>query len=416
MNSHAIVPIETWAYSGLDLAMRGMSVDVGHLAEALIYYDRVSLNVSNQAQFADVLSWFVDQGEFETLLSLVTDGTLNVYEYSFLTAPIQREDDGPLILMNMQEEGQVQANSFEMRFLYHQKVDAVIADKKKRRRLYQAFRGRVTEVKAEAFAESIEVARTDFADGRRSALVMQAFIDNLYRTKNLGRPPQVVCKVVSTPEGHHQTTYNLDFKEIEKLVGRNLWHRASPITGNAMSCRFLQSASDLGCDLFLPQPMSVLVGDKLFESARACNKPGSIIESLEASVEFPDVRALVNEGRISIKEVLYLRGKSKRFRDWLQSEASRDRDALIAYHHEVARDSGYQTAGRKTLGMFGFLAGPAVGAAIGAGLGPAGAAVGAAVGGALTWATDIGMRMENWKPVMFGNWYRTKIEELDAGG
>lgn len=416
-HSRALVPIEAWAFNSPDLGCQGISVDLGHLAESLLYYDQILLNVSNQPQFAKVLSWFVQQDRLDTLLSLVSEGSIQVYEYSFMSTSIHDPEKDRYILMNMQDEEQKRPDSFERRYLYHKDVEAVIPKGSMRRKLYQAFRGRVIEVKAEQFGSAIEEARRDFTDGERNALIVQAFVDEVYRYRQLGRPPTVGYSMVSNVDGSHTMTFNIDFKKLAELAGATLgWGRHTPLTGNVISCRFLQSASELGCDLYLSQPISRLVGDKLFESATAVNKPGEIIETLQSEVEFPDIRALVNNGRLDIDNILYLRAKSKRFRQWLQDEADRDRDAIIAYHHEVAKETGFASVGKKALNLFGFVGGAAIGAAIGSGAGPGGSALGAAAGGAVSWAADLGSKLGGpWRPVAFGNWFRERITELDRG-
>jgi hypothetical protein len=196
------------------------------------------------------------------------------------------------------------------------------------------------------------------------------------------------------------------------------WHTGASIAGAAVNNRFLLSASRLRYDLYLPRPMSTLTGDKLFESARAVQRSGDVIESLKATVEFPDVRSLVNAGRLDIDAILELRRGAAQFRKWLQSEADRDRDALIAYHNDVAKRSGFRTAAPHILNMFGWLAGGAAGSAVGAAIaGPFGAAIGGAAGGALSYTIDIGAKMSSaqWRPVVFGTWMRDRISKLDGG-
>ena len=46
-------------------------------------------------------------------------------------------------------------------------------------------------------------------------------------------------------------------------------------------------------------------------------------------------------------------------------ESDRDRDAIIAYHHEVAKESGIVKATRKALNLFGVIGGGALGGALG---------------------------------------------------
>lgn len=416
-HSRAIVPIETWAFNAPELCARGITVDIGHFAESLIYYDQVILNVANQPQFAQVLSWFACQNHFDTMLSLVAEGTFQVYEYSFVTTPVFDSARSEYILMHLQDKEQQKNDSFESRYLYHKDVEKVVSKTSDRRKLYQTFRGKVIEVKASQFSRTIEESRRDFADARRHALNVQAFIDELYEYRNLGRPPRVEASVNVNTDGSHTVTYNIDFKLLSGLAGPAInWGDHSPLAGSTQSCRFLQSASELECDLYLARPISTLVGDKLYESIRAVNRPGEIIETLKYMVEFPDVRALVNEGRLGVEDILYLRSKAMRFRRWLQDESDRDRDALFAYHHEVAKDAGFRAAGRKMLNMFGFIGAPVVGAILGSEAGQIGAVVGTAIGGGLSWLADIGSKVgEPWRPIVFGNWYRERITELDMG-
>ena len=71
MSDHvtALVPIESWCYNSPVLRANGSTVDLGLLAEALIYYDRVLINVANPLQFAEMLNWFIAQNKFEDFLS-----------------------------------------------------------------------------------------------------------------------------------------------------------------------------------------------------------------------------------------------------------------------------------------------------------------------------------------------------------
>jgi hypothetical protein len=177
----AIVPIEAWAFSSPDLGWRGISIDIGHLAESLIYYEQVYLNVSNQPQLAKLLSWFVDQGRFDTFLSLVSEGTIQFYEYSFMSAAIHDVRRNRFILRNLQDPEQQKPDSFEKRFLYHRDIEAVIADRAMRAKLYKAFRGRVIEAKADRFVASVEEVQRDIANPQRQALVVQAFVDEVYQ-------------------------------------------------------------------------------------------------------------------------------------------------------------------------------------------------------------------------------------------
>ena len=160
MSEHkvALVPIESWCYNSPELLVSGQSIDLGLLAEALLYYDRVMLQVTNQAQFSALLAWTIRSGHFDEFLDLVKDGIVTVYDYSFLTAPF--EADGAFTLVNLQDPVQAVYGTFPRRYLYHAEVEAVIPHARRRKRLYEAFRDRVYEVKADDFGASGENAQS----------------------------------------------------------------------------------------------------------------------------------------------------------------------------------------------------------------------------------------------------------------
>ena len=60
MTNHksVLVPLEAWTYSSLGLKIAGKSIDIGLFAEALLYYDCVIVNPTNQPQFAEFIRWF----------------------------------------------------------------------------------------------------------------------------------------------------------------------------------------------------------------------------------------------------------------------------------------------------------------------------------------------------------------------
>lgn len=414
-HARALVPIESWCFNSPELLTQGKSVDLGLLAEALIYYDQVLFNVADQPQFAAVLEWFLRQNCFSDLLKLFQDGTLYVYEYSFLPASVYDEKNDQYFLYNLEDEEQQKPNSFERRFLYHSAVQNLIIKGRHRNQLYRVLRDRVIEAKAREFEDAIHVSRKDFGDVYRNSLIVQSFIDELFRFRGLEPPPEIGVQIKS--DGPKQTaTFNIDFKVISELAGESLnWHSGSPLVGGAAANRLLLSASRLNSDLFLPRPMSVLVGDKLYESSKAANKTKETIESLKEKVEFPDIRFLVNGGKLGVKDILFLRKKAKRFRTWLQTGAERDRDAIIAYHHEVAKETNLTKYGRKALSLFGFIGGGALGGGLGASLaGPSGAALGGAAGGAFSYLLDVGSKLgQEWKPVIFGEWLKERIIKID---
>ena len=416
-HASAIVPIETWCFNSPDVAVAGQAVDLGLFAEALLYYDAVLVHVSTPGQFATLLKWVQSSGHFEDFVRLVQEGAIFMYDYSFLTVPAQK--DGVWALLNAQDPVQAAYGTFPRRFLYHEEVERAVPSSRRRKRLYEALRDHVIEAKADDFGPAIRNAQADYSDARRSRIIVQAFVDEVYRYRKLGRPPEVQAVVTPQSDGERiNVTWNVDFAQLNKLAGSSLGFAVhSPLSAAGVSNRLLWSAASRNCDLFLGRPMAHLVGDKLFESVGSAARAGEIIQNLKGAVQFPDVRALTNEGTLHFGDVLSIREKARRFRGWLQEESDRDRDALIAYHNEVAVESGLASAGRKTIAVFGVLAGGAVGGALGATFaGPEGGAVAGAAGAGLTYLTDIGAKIgAGWRPIVFGQWLESRIAQYLDG-
>ena len=416
MTNHttAIVPLECWAFASPDLAYSGKTIDLGLFAESLIYYDRVLVNPSNPNQFAELLKWFIQQDALNDFFYLVDAQVLQIYEYSFLSTAIQKE--GVYSLMNIQDKLQMEEGSFEKRFLYGREIESLFTSNRKRQKLYRSLRGNVIEVKADKFGSPIENARNDFTNARRNSLVIQSLVDDIYDVLGKKYPPEVQAEIIKgSINGRNTIRFNINLDQLKDECGGKInIHNGSPLTASAHSNRFIWSAATQNCDLFLPRPMSVLVGDKLYESAEVVAKSGEIIESLKAQVEYPDIRYLVNTGKLNLKDILAIRKKAKKFRSWLQAENDRDRDALIAYHNEVAEELKIVKFGRSSIKVFGILSAGALGGIVGASIaGPPGSALGGLTGSAVGYLGDVMSKINSdWKPVVFGNWLDSRIREI----
>jgi len=416
-HSTALVPIDTWAFGSPDVQAIGRSVDIGLMAEALLYFERVLLHVTTQSQFADLLRWVQRSGDFELFLSLVRDGVITMYDYSFHTGPISK--DGVYSLWNIQDAVQAAYGTFHRRFLYHREVEDAVPNSRRRKALYAAFRDRVIEAKADDFGPAIENARNDFYDSRRNAVIVQAFVDELYRFRKLGRPPEIKAHITPRADGLGQdVTWNVSYDKLQELAGATVpFGNHTPLAAAGVCNRLLWSAATRQCDLYLGPPMGYLVGDKLYETVRTPARIDQVLVELKTRVEFPDVRAVVNDGALTLTEIVKLRAQAARFRMWLQSEADRDRDAIVAYHNEVAKESGLTRAARKSVAAFGVVGGGALGGAIGAAAaGPIGGAVGGAAGAGLTYLTDLGAKLgADWHPVVFAEWLQDRIAKYVQG-
>jgi hypothetical protein len=440
-NDHttAIVPLQCWAYESPLLRRDRTPIDVGLLAEALIYYDRILLipvtevpvakvfetppvtkeparpfDAEWRRSFLQLVEWFVQRDAYAELVALFSDGTLNVYHYAFYTLPMIKS--GKYMLWNMQDEEEGKGDeTFLRRFLASRDFESIVPKGRHREKLYRALVGRVTEVHASEFDQAVENARVDFVNATAARVAVQSLVDEFRALLPADVPREITVQSIDLGGGDTNLTFNVNLEALGKLLGPLELGIPTPLCGLAHSNRLLWSAATSNCDLYLPTPISRLVNTKLVESNERRTKSHQVIETLEAKIDFPDIRQLVNSSQLSFADVLKIRGKAQRFRKWLQTQAERDRDALLAYHHEVAQASGFARTAGKTLKLFGTLAGAGLGAMAGAAVaGPPGAMGGAvAVGGVAAKVAEEGVRFvfdvagkldEEWKPVVFGDW------------
>ena len=411
-HSKALVPLESWSYNSPEIRYGGKTIDIGLMAEALIYYDQVLLSITNQPQLAEFVNWFVSQKKYGDLISLFQDETIKLYDYSFATAAVLDAATDSYITVNLQDPIEEKQNTFEQRFLYHESLDRCFKNSRERINLYKALRGKVIEVKAKDFGSSIENAKKDYLDPKRSALLVQSFVDEVYPLLKLGDTPSITATIEAVPNGH-RTTYNINFNDLSRVLGRNLnFDRGTPLTGILHCNRLIWSAAQQKCDLYLGNPMANLVGNKLYESHLRNTKTKETISQLTHKVEFPDIRKLVNEGKLDFAEILRIRNKAKRFRDWLQNEGDRDRDAFVAYHTEVSKELGIISLGRKTLRLFGNVGLPIAEDFVTKAY-PELAIATTVIGKGISYTLDVASKLgEGWKPIVFGNWVKDRIEKL----
>lgn len=420
-HSKTIVSLEAWAFHSPDLLKsQSEAVDIGLLAEALIYYDRVLIDPGTERHFALLMKWFKEQGKFDDLLALIADGSIEFVYYAFFTAPIHNQVEGTYSIWNVADPIWNKPGSFLPKILYSNAVTQALERTRDRNKLYRAIEGKVIELKSEHFGPAVDNAREDFISAEKSKSAVQAFIDELYSYSALGKPPQVATSVTKSAKGT-SVTFNVSFDEIAKLAGPHIqFHKSSVISAMAHSNRAIWTAAKLNCDLFQGFPLAALTRYKFSEVDLRMEKKSQIIEELQKEVEFPDIRRLVNTGKIGWDQVMEFRKKGKRFRDWLNTEGERDRNAIIAYHEEVAKECGILSAGRKSLSLFGVLGCAATSTYVGGIVGGppgavAGAVVGAAAGETVKYVFDVASKLNaDWKPVVFGRWLKNQLKDHNS--
>ena len=445
-HSLAFVPLASGYFQSPELFARGRTVDTGLLAEALIFYDRVLIHVDNPHQFADLVSWLTQQGlKRSALLKLLTDGSIQIYNYAFTTNPYVEPSNGFIKgLYNLQDQVMVKPRSFAKRFLEFEQLRTCFSTLKQYQSFCDAAAEKVIEVKADDIGDQgVMNAWRDFLNPERNALISRKLIGEMYGIKRRGKPPRVRVAVNSIRTGAdfedllrrfssgkgpilvrspgeiggslHELTWNLDLTSLPGLEGDRIVFGATlPLSAAAMANKYIWSASDLKCDLYLPRSVDSIVGDKLFEANQAISrtqtKTRTFIRRLELKAAFPDIRRHVNLDKIDFDQVLRFRRnpKTKKFRHFLNAEADVDRDALVAYLDESVRASGFTRVRKRVLPLLS--AGAGLTSVVGGAMGSAKTEV---AGGIASFLIGVGASLgTEWTPKVFGDWYGREITKL----
>lgn len=450
--SLALVPVASGYFQSPELFARGRTVDTGLLAEALVFYDQVLIHVDNPHQFADLISWLVQQGLSQPdLLRLIREGSLQIYNYAFTTNPHVEPANGFIYdLWNIQDQVMIKPNSFGERFLGFEGLRNSFGTLKQYERFCAAVDGKVVEVKADEIgSEGIMNSWRDFLNSDRNALISRKLIREMYRIRRLGKAPTVKVTVMPIDSGEdfdellrrrssssrsilvrspeeigcrlHELSWDFDITNLPGLEGEKIVFGTSlPLSAAAMANKYIWSAAKLKCDLYLPRPIDSIVGDKLYEANEAVSKlqanTRTLVRRLELRAAFPDIRRYVNSDKIDMNDVLHLRRSSqtRRFRRFLRTAPETEREALLAYLHESATSAGYTRTPKRVLPLVSIVAG-AAGSALGSHI-TQDAVIGSFVGGVLSggasYLIGLGATMADWTPKVFGNWYGAEITRL----
>ncbi|PZS07660.1 MAG: hypothetical protein DLM70_03285 [Chloroflexi bacterium] len=407
-HKRVLVPLEAWEYNSPLLKIEGKRTDLGLLAEALLYYDQVFVDIQSEHQLEDLLRWAIERDHINSLLTLIHEGVLKFHYHAFLTTAVSTE--GVFRLLHIEDTAQARGASFPEKIIY--RADYSCLHARKQRALIQEIERNYVEAKVDNYELPIEDARRALGDPEYCSQLLQTFIDDLYRGLHLGKPPQVSCEIEQVSPETYTIKWNTDFTQITNMTSGKLDFRPDiPIIGEAHTNRCIMTAIRNGLDLSLGDVMATLAGNKLVEASEHSGRVREIIQELKIEVEFPDVRGLVNSGDMYLDTVLEIRAKSSKFRGWLQQEGDKDRNALSAYHNEVAQASGVAKQGVATLKLFGILS--STGAAAARVVDPTGAVSTAltATTGVTNFLGFIGDRLvKDWKPVVFGDWVKKRLD------
>ena len=415
-HSQTLVPIETWCYASPDEAIKWNRIDLWLFAESLLYYDKSIIAPSTPDIFYELLNYFSNKNQLDIFYKLFEDKIVWIYDHAFISTAVY--NDWEFSIWNIQDPIQERPNTFRQRYLYNPKINEILPKARYRKRLYSALEWNFMEGKASDFEAEINDAREDFGNNKRNAVIVQALVDNIYSTYNLGKAPDIAVKIDSNVEWKYTITWNIDFNELNQLTWNKLWlHLWIPFTALANGNKLIWTASKLWSDLYLPSPMSQLVGNKLQESLLRIDKPQWITNILKDRVGFPDIRNLVNSWQLDFHDVMRIRKEAKKFRLWLQEEWEKDRDAILAYQNEFIEAVWLEKLWKKAYNIFWvFWWWGTIWAVVWAAISPE-----PILWAAIWWITTgfidyLWRRLDtDWRPIVFWNWtssyVKNKIQE-----
>ncbi|MFH1362073.1 MAG: hypothetical protein ABIH69_05405 [bacterium] len=218
-HSRVLFPLGTWCYNSPEINHEGRSLDIGLLAESLIYYDQIFLNVETPKQFSELISWFKKENAYPELLTLFNENILNIYEYSFVSAAIKDTKAGSYVFFNMQDQTQEKPNTFEQRYLYDSSLSHVLTHSRERAKLFKALNNKVTEVKASQFGAAIDNARLDSQSSTKTTLAIQALVDEIYPILRLGPPPNITTTIEHSGS-KYGINYNINLSLLSSKLGK----------------------------------------------------------------------------------------------------------------------------------------------------------------------------------------------------
>lgn len=405
---------------------------VGQLSVGLIYYERVHVLLERPEDLSEILAFFIRCGEFEAFFKLVDEGTIVFHNPTFMIPAMSQGewlfdlDYLRIQVVRPSTAPQVHiTGNFRDRILYSPPVARAIGRGSRFRRLSRLSALVNVDVEPKQFLSAAAATNADFFSKDRATMLLrlsllrqseqlQPFINELSVT-DIDR--------LTLPDGKAgrklQVHIGGSLEAAVVRLGCKLPEQAGELSFVGNAYFQMAFAAHHGVDLW-PERTTAGVIDLKLDELVASTGVSQIVDVLQESVEFPDIAQLVESGKLSAADVLKLRRMSSRFREWLQTQADRDGDAIIAYHSEVARESGLWTLGRNAIRIFGVVGGAAGGAALSNQVGTSGvtgAAVGAAIGEAGSKAIEFGADMlakmgAGWRPLVFGQRYRNLVVKL----
>lgn len=364
----------------------GPLIDVGALAEGLLFYGRVAI-VGNGATLEDIVARIPPF----VLLSLLRDGRLEFHhladQIGVATTPMSNGRSLHQLIRFSSPDHTVENDGIRA-------FAAAAGGTGKARRGARQFAQLLRPLDHSAFdQDSVLQALSDISG-------TQASVDSLVRTVVPGLPPAENLRFrVNLDDGGFYVDTNIDFARLNEL-----YHKAVPPAhsslGEAYILAALQGAYEatyfagvLDSEVAVDAVERVVQAEAVEAIVRRYERSESEIDSF-VELTLSDghaIREAVNSGAVSFSAVVELLESADKFRHWLREQPP-DASLVRAFYQETIKDSWAEKLPTKTMRW-------AVFAGLGLVVGGLGPAAGVALGAADAFLID--KLIKGWKPHQF---------------
>lgn len=429
MPRKCFVPIESWEFASPELLLSGKHTDIGLLAEALVLFDEIVLNVQTAQNLADVLRSFKGCfGDIQPFLELVRSGVIEPHYFDFVSAPI--EDDGVFSYWNIQDQiaRESHLRSFQQKILYGSPIQEVLPKPRHRVKLYDAIAESALIDGADAYEIAIDAARKAINSHEDLQRLLRDFVLSLPSKYKDLFPQEITVTVEKLPNGLIRHHFNINFQTIRPHLKNMNFGIHIPGTAVIQTHRIIYASRLHNYDVYLPNPIGSSVMAKLNSLEDNEKRFKQTIIELQDNANFPDIRTAFNLGEFSWREILDIRKRAERFRKWFVVDGGKPEVAIKTYSEEFKASTGLKSYREKAFAIASIigtvtgaaaekmltgntsLIGPAAGAFTITALGPS---LGTLISNAVPLAKDLfkASEDENWSPRFFGTWLNVELKK-----
>lgn len=417
MPRKCFVPVESWEFASPELLLSGKHTDVGLLAESLILFDDIVLNVQSAQNVADILQSFKGCfGDIQPFLELLQSGVIKVHYFDFISAPIQH--DGVYSYWNIQEQISKESHllSFQQKILYKKQIERVLPKARQRVKLYNVMSESALIDGADDYEVAINAARSAANSHEDLQCLLRDFTASLPPKYRSLFPSEVTVTAERMPNGIIRHHFNIDFESIKPYFENMNFGIHIPGTGIIQTHRIIYASRLHNYDVYLPNPIGSSVMAKLNSLEDRDKRFKQAVIELQNSENFPDIRTAFNLGEFSWKDILEIRKRAERFRKWFVIDGGNPDIAIKTYSEEFKASTGltkYRDKAFAIASIIGTVTGVAAEKLITGNTSALGPIMGSVISNAVPLAKDLfkASEEENWHPRFFGTWLSIELKK-----